>query len=132
MFTASEPKKGMYGLDLSKYPVRMGKRWDDTEVMKLLIAVKKGKTLVDIAASHERTQGSIVAKLCGLATDYHFNDKKSMEEITVITGLSRDMIEDAIQRRTYKQEIAEPTMKEVMAVLQDIQQKMAHILERIQ
>ena len=83
---------------------------------------------------NERTQCSIVAKLCGLATDYHFNDEKPIEEIMIITGLSRELIEDAIQRRTYKEEMLsapkkkvdvvaaaagaqEPTMKEVMAVL---------------
>lgn len=149
MFTASEQKKGMYGLDASKYPARMGKAWRDDEVMKMLVAVKKGKPVAEIATAHERTEGGIVSKLRALAADYHYNDGKSIEEIVKITGLSSDSIEDAIQRRKYREELLsapkkekvvvaaaadahEPTMKEVMAVLQDIQQKMAHILERIQ
>ena len=147
MSVTSEPKKSMYGLDPSKYPARMGKAWRDDEILKMLVSVKKGKAVAEIATAHERTEGGIVSKLRALAADYHFNDGKSIAEIVKITGLSPDSIEDAIQRRQYREELLsapkkekvvaaadahEPTMKEVMAVLLDIQQKMGYILERIQ
>jgi len=149
MSVISEPKKGWYSLDPSKYPARMGKAWRDDEVLKMLVAVKKGKSVAEMATTHERTEGGIVSKLRALATDYHFNDGKSIEEIVAITGLSPDSIEDAIQRRTYKEGMLsapkkkvevvaaaagaqEPTMKEVMAVLLDIQQKMGYLLEKVQ
>ena len=151
MSVTGEPKKGIYGLDPSKYPARMGKAWLDEEVIKMLIAVKKKKTVAEIASVHERTEGGIVSKLRALAADYHFNDGKSIDEIVSITGLSPDSVEEAIQRRKYREEMLsapkkkasilvaltasaekEPTMKEVMAILTDIQKKMGYILERIQ
>lgn len=97
--TVEEVKRGMYGLDLSKYPTRMGKPWDDEEVIKMLIAIRKKKTIKEIAESHERTTGGIHSKLKGLAVDYFYNDEKPISEIEKITGLSSQVIQEAVNKK---------------------------------
>ena len=85
--------------DTSKYPARMGKKWEQEEVQKLLASIKKKKPISEIATEHERTDGGIYAELRKLAADYWFKDKKPIEEIIGLTGLPKDDIELAIKRR---------------------------------
>ncbi len=92
--------QGMAQRDPTKYPARMGKKWDDEEDIKLLTSIQENKSIADIAAEHERTIGGINSRRKGLAADYWFNDKMPIEEIMTITGLSKEEIEDTIQRRT--------------------------------
>jgi len=86
--------------DPTKYPARMGKRWEDEEDIKLLTSIQENKSIADIAIEHDRTIGGINSRRKGLATDYWFNDKMPIEEIITITGLSKYEIEETIQRRT--------------------------------
>ena len=92
-------KRGMYGVDASKYPARMGKQWDDEEIIKMLMAIQKKKPTKEIAEVHERTVGGVTSKLRGLAVDYYNNDKKPIEEIQKITGLSATIIQEAITKK---------------------------------
>ena len=92
-------KKTLYGLDASKYPSRMGQPWNDDELGKLLRSIQKKKPVVQIAEEHERTVGGIQSRIHTLALDYHFNDKRPMEEIQRFTGLTKEQIELAIQKR---------------------------------
>jgi hypothetical protein len=85
--------------DTSKYPARMGKKWEQEEVQKLLASIKEKKPVSEIATEHERTDGGIYAELRKLAADYWFKDKKPMEEIIGLTGLPKEDIELAIKRR---------------------------------
>jgi hypothetical protein len=85
--------------DPTKYPARMGKKWEDEEDIKLLTSIQENKSIADIATEHERTIGGINSRRKGLATDYWFNDKVPIEEIMTITGLSKEEIEETIQRR---------------------------------
>ena len=96
---AEPTKRGLYGLDPSKYPARMGKLWNDEEIIKMLMAVRKKKTAKEIADIHERTPGSITSKLRSLAVDYYNNDKKPIAEIEKITGLSSTVIQEAIAKK---------------------------------
>ena len=89
----------------AKYPARMGKKWDDDEVLKLLKSIQKRKSVSEIAKEHQRTEGAINSERRKLAADYWFNDKRSIEEIIKFTGLSRETIEDAIKRRSTAKEI---------------------------
>ena len=138
----------MYGLDSSKYPSRMGQPWKDDEIDKLLASIQKKKSIEEIAKEHSRTEGGIRSYINKLATDYHFNDKRPIEEIQKITGLTKEKIEDAIKRREYKDSAKkdivkktksitkpvsdnEPTMKEVVSMLKDIQEKLNMLLEKV-
>ena len=150
----STEQKLMYGLDPSKYPSRMGQRWKDEEVIKLLTSIENKKTIEDIAKEHDRTVGGIRSYINKLATDYHFNNKMSIEEIQKVTGLSKEEIDDAVKRREYKQSLKknsseikkktkpilsklettdeyEPTIKEVVSMLKDIQEKLNMLLEKV-
>ena len=130
--------------DPSKYPARMGKKWDDAEVLKLLKSIQKKKSISDIAIEHERTIGGINSERRKLAADYWFNDKRPVEEIIKFTGLTKNEIEEAIRKRDanneFKQtkkaieELLEPPsdMKEVITILKDIQSKLTILMDKVQ
>ena len=60
---------------------RMGKRWNEEETIKLLKSIQMKKSIEEIAKEHDRTIGGINSHIEKMATDYHFNDKRSIEEI---------------------------------------------------
>ncbi len=97
-------KRTMYGMDASKHPSRMGQPWKADEIEKLLASIQQKKSVADIASEHERTVGGINSRRRELAANYHFKEKRSMEDIQALTGLTEKEIEDAIQRRTASQE----------------------------
>ena len=84
-----------------KYPERMGFPWDYDEEYKVLQGVREKKTIEEIAHEHQRTYGSIFAKLKGFAFDYH-NENKTIDQIKLYTGLSESIIRDVISERTSK------------------------------
>jgi hypothetical protein len=128
----------------TKYPARMGKKWDDDEVLKLLTSIQKKKSISEIATEHQRTTGAINSERRKLAADYWFNDKRPIEEIIKFTGLTKEEIEDSIKRRTAvkdcktKETVTEDLveipsdMKEVIILLKDIQSKLSFVMEKIQ
>ncbi len=130
--------------DPTKYPARMGKKWDDDEVSKLLTSIQKKKTISEIATEHQRTTGAINSERRKLAVDYWFNDKRPIEEIIKFTGLTKEEIEDSIKRRTVgkdfkiKETVTEDLveipsdMKEVIILLKDIQSKLSFLMEKVQ
>jgi hypothetical protein len=81
-----------------KYPARMGQSWTDDEVTKLLTSICNKKSVEDIAKDHQRTEGGIKAQLKKMAYDYHKNDKKTIEEIETLTGLSALIINKTISK----------------------------------
>jgi len=138
----STEKKIMYGLDASKYPARLGQPWKEEEVIKLLKSIQKKKSIEEIAKEHDRTVGGINSHIQKIAVDYHFNDKRSIEEIQKFTGLTKEQIEYAIKRHELKdaaKKSAESkvkkekplTMLEVVSLLKDIQSKLNTLLEKI-
>ena len=86
-------------LDVSKYPSRIGLPWKDEELIQLLTSVKNNENIHEIAKKHKRTEAGIISRLRVLAAEYYTNDDKSIEEIKVITGLDKDSIIAAIQKR---------------------------------
>jgi MoaA/NifB/PqqE/SkfB family radical SAM enzyme len=84
--------------DSPTYPARMGKKWDDKEVLTLLSSIKNKKSISDIAIEHQRTRGAINSERRKLATDYWFKDRRPIEEIITITGLTKKNIETIIKR----------------------------------
>jgi len=93
-------ERRVFGLDMSKYPARMGKPWSQEEIKKLLSSIHHTKPIAEIALEHERTEGSIESYRRKLAADYHFNDNRPIEEIQAFTGLTREQVEDSIKRRS--------------------------------
>lgn len=84
-----------------KYPERMGFPWDYDEEYKVLQSVRENKTIEEIAHEHQRTYGSIFAKLKGFAFDYH-NENKTIDQIKLYTGLSESVIRDVISEKNSK------------------------------
>jgi hypothetical protein len=147
--------KKMAEEDPSKYPSRMGQKWNDEEVSKLLISIHKKKPIDEIASEHQRTVGGINAERRKLAADYWFNDKRTIEDICKFTGLSTTEVEDIIQRRNEHGSASEKVVKskkntqndilgmlsdtndigsdntDVILLLKDIQTKITILLERL-
>jgi len=73
-----------------------GKRWTDEEIIQLLTSVRKKKTHEELAVIHGRSKGAIFSKLKSLAIDYYEGEGKTVEEIQRFTGLSKEVIEQAI------------------------------------
>jgi hypothetical protein len=94
-----------------KYPSRLGAPWSDAECKKLLQSIKNGKSIEDIAKEHERTHGSIAAKLRHLAVEY-YNKDYELGDIEELTGLSNEVIADAIARHTSAKEKSVQKKKE--------------------
>jgi len=155
-YSVSE-KKLIYGLEPSQYPTRLGQPWKEDEFVRLLTSIQKKKTVEEIAKEHDRTVGGINSYIRKLAVDYHFNDKRPMEDIQRFTGLTKEQIEDAIKKHELKETIKRsneklkevtgssetipkkkkptekeiPTMLEVVTILKDIQTKLNTILEKV-
>ena len=77
-----------------------GKRWTDEEIIQLLTSARKKKTHEELAVTHGRSKNSIFQKLKSLALDYHEGEGKTVEEIQRFTGLSKEVIEQAIFEST--------------------------------
>ena len=140
----SAETKGMFGLDKSKYPARMGQSWNADEIIQLLTSIKKKKSIEEIAIEHGRTVGGINSRRRELAADYHFNDNRPIDEIQKFTGLTKEEVEYAIKRRSDTKVIKEKTnilvepsnesstnMTEVLGLLKDIQAKINIVLKKI-
>jgi len=140
--------KMMYGLDPSKYPARLGQPWQEDEIVKLLTSIQKKKSVGEIAKEHERTVGSITSYIKKLAIEYYLNDKRPISEIQKFTGLTKEQIEDSVQKHLLKNtankrvnnkvvkntivsEEELPTMLEVVSLLKDIQEKLNTLLEKV-
>jgi predicted DNA-binding protein YlxM (UPF0122 family) len=134
---------------------RRGQKWEDEEVVQLLNSIRKNKSISEIAIEHQRTVGGIQANICKLAADYWFNDKRSIEEITQLTGLNKEAIEETIKCReskkrfqTYKSALkrlekykasksqpsqaASSNETEIITLLKDIQTKLSLLIEKFQ
>ena len=124
----------------SKYPARMGQKWEEDEELKLLTLVRQKKTVDDIAKEHERTPGAIYKHLRLLAAEYWYGDKLPIKEIARITGLTHSQIEDAIKKRSPPKEkkntikpIEKPSeMKELISLLKEMNSKLSILLEKIE
>ena len=131
----------LFGLERDNYPSRMGHVWSADEEMRLLESIKRNTQIKQIAMQHERTPGGITSRLRVIAFNLHKSDT-SMEDIQTITGLTREVIEDAVKRREdaqrRREEKKERTTRkkleqgntsktEIVNLLSDIQTKMARL-----
>jgi hypothetical protein len=92
-----------------------GKPWADSELTQLLTEIKEKKTFDEIATAHKRTVGGVTSRLQYLAYNYYLKDKP-INEISVIVGLSKDDIADAINRFEHRDNLkAEKEKKKEMS-----------------
>jgi len=77
----------------------VGKPWTADHVAKLLADVQKKKSHEQIALLHQRTVRGIVGKLKDIAADYYLHNNLRLKEVEKYTGLSREVIYDAISLR---------------------------------
>jgi hypothetical protein len=84
-------------------PKRLGDPWDDLEIAELLSEVKAGKSYDEMASQHERTSGSIRARLREIAANLHLKEKRTIQECCNITGLTKDEVIDAINKKEYRE-----------------------------
>lgn len=80
----------------------MGSPWETAELLQLLKEVKEKIPYQDMAKAHKRTVGGITSRLRQLAYDY-YTEEKPINEIMVITGLSKEDVVDAITRKEYNE-----------------------------
>jgi hypothetical protein len=99
-------------------PKRLGEPWDDLEVAELLSHVKNGKSHMEIARAHERTEGSITSRLKVIASTMHLDENKDVNECCKVTGLTKDQVIDAVNREEYKRQNKTETSKQRAARLE--------------
>jgi hypothetical protein len=63
----------------SELPIRIGLRWDNDEIDKLLASIKSRKSIPDIAMEHQRTEKAIEFKIKELSEKYFLEDYKLIE-----------------------------------------------------
>lgn len=76
------------------------REWGDEETLKLLISIQKKKPLDQIALEHKCTLDDIYVQRQQIASDYWFNDKRSMDEIQKYTRLTKEEINDVIKKNS--------------------------------
>lgn len=108
-----------------KYPSRMGQKWTTQEVNQLLDEIQKGKTLNDISLSHQRTRGGISSQLRKMAYEYYEYEKKSLEEISRLTGLSTYTILKTVEKNC--QSVTSSRKNEVLPILKEINNSLSQI-----
>lgn len=86
-----------------KYPSRMGKKWDHEEISQLLESIKNNKNYEMISNDHQRTIGGISSQIKKLAVEYHIKGKP-IEEIEILTKLTKEEINEAIAKQKEKKE----------------------------
>jgi hypothetical protein len=126
-------------------PLRHGQPWAQSEIMKVLRSISKNTPISEIALEHQRNPSAIISRLKEVAADYHYENKMSMEDIKKFTGLSEDVIQEAINKRkfaminkvppkvkrieqvqTKKEENSE--LMEILVTLKDIQRMMQEFI----
>lgn len=80
-------------------PSQCGMRWTPTENEKLLRCISCDMDVSEIATWLDRSVEGIRSQIRKLAADFWYVEKKTIDEISILTGLSKDEINIAIQRR---------------------------------
>ena len=101
----------LYKGDMARQFERAGKAWYDDEISQLLQEIRAKKSIEEIATIHQRTSGGIIARLREIAADYYYNDERPLEQICAFTGLSEEVVMDAIERRGYRNRMKEEKEK---------------------
>jgi hypothetical protein len=123
--------------------------WTPEELLKLTKGIEKKLTHEQIAVGHNRSLKNIENKLKEQVIIYHETNSHNIENIKLLTGLSEEVIIDAISRhemrkgRTIKKSIIQERspvdpkeatknsdMKMILDVLKDIQTMMRYLVNK--
>ncbi len=107
---------------------RQGKAWSNEEICRLMGLIQMKKSIHEIAVEHQRTVGAISSRLRHLAAKFHKEDKLTIDEIQVLTGLSSDEIQHAINNTREKR--IQVVSKQTTMV--DRKQKIRNTIQSIQ
>ena len=106
-------------------PVAKGKRWTEDEETRLLLEIKGGDTITDIARAHDRTYGGITSRLREIACKM-LGHGKDMREVMEDTQLTEAQVNDALDRKQQsasksqnKKKQSAPTANELASVGSD-------------
>lgn len=94
-----------YGKPVPEGCENMGKPWKSEEQEQLLKGIQDKIQMEDIAKAHKRTIGGIRSRLREIAANYYLKESKPINEICVLTGLSKDDVIDGINRREHRDEL---------------------------
>jgi hypothetical protein len=100
-----------YGKPVPAGQENMGKAWKQDEISQLLSEIKEKKSTKEIATAHKRTEGGVTSRLRSLAAEYHITHSKPINEIMILTGLSKEDVIDAIAKKEYKDDIKKNNIK---------------------
>jgi ATP-dependent exoDNAse (exonuclease V) alpha subunit len=81
---------------------RAGAKWSEEEDGELVQEIQDGILLTHIAESHGRSLGGIVSRLRHIAADMVMNKGASVHDASAAVGLQVAEVEDAVRRRTHK------------------------------
>lgn len=124
-------------MSTDKILINHGKKWEDEEIKLLLRAIQRNDSKEITAARHQRTVGGIRSRQRHLAAEYYFNDNRSIEEIMKFTGLDKDSVLDAIQKKSTSQPTKIRNIKAMQnnisfdSIPSDSNQEIVHILNEI-
>lgn len=93
----------MFKKAIDKNPelINIGKKWSQEEESLLLQRIKENKSHNDISIEFKRTHGGITSHIKQLAIKY-YNDEEPIEIIQNITGLSKEIIMEAVENEKNK------------------------------
>jgi len=83
---------------------RAGLKWESDEDDKLLTMVSQGVSLVDIAKSLQRTEGSIKTRLIVYALNKMEKENLSLEQVAELVKLTSKDITDYQERQAIREE----------------------------
>jgi len=83
--------------------LNIGKKWSKDEEILLLKHIKDKKSHYDISVDFKRTLGGITSHLKSMAAKY-YNDDEPIEIIEIITGISKEVILEVVERQKKKSE----------------------------
>lgn len=91
-----------------------GSRWTQEEEQQLIVELKDGHNIIEIADHHGRTVGGITARQKMIALKL-LEDGRPMAQVCRITRLSEDVIQQAQQGQ--KKETELDVLKDIRAIL---------------
>ena len=111
----------MYRKAIEKNPelINIGKKWNQDEENLLLKRIKEKVSYSDIAFEFKRTDGGIRSHIKQLAIKY-YNDNEPLEIIEYITGLSKEIIMEAIENEKLKKETRTQKKKEKTTIIDEL------------
>jgi ATP-dependent DNA helicase PIF1 len=102
----------MFKSAIEKNPelINIGKKWSLNEEKLLLEYLKEKKSYYDISVEFKRSEGGIRSHLKSVAVKY-FNNSEPIETIERITGLSKDIIMEAVENEKIKKDTSKKKHK---------------------